>query len=455
MILSTRLKDKGMPKGNTVEGSAWLMKALHPADNQPPWAGVPTGESEPTVVMEYEAVTRIVPNAAAVGSWVAYLNMLPNPVQPLSALSTDSVGDLSWGLINPSFYESGGSSAVSKLRDVATHWRMTHMAITAELDAPALSNQGSVVSAQIPWISQKLNASWINLVDAPVAGDVGRLIVARHIEVVDQDQNQIGYERLAAKPLSYSGLAKDGVYQVLKIDPHTPFQPTWDTTTLVPKANSAAGGAYGISRSTLIPKTTYNDIFPFYRGNLPAADRFIGTFINPSVQWQLSGSESPGMPQPLFGRTCFYNMSVAAALTIRVRWGVEYLVHPTSVLAPAMKPAVPLDELALATYCRMAAVEPDAYPASYNSWDDLSKFLRKIYTSIKPTLSFLTAAPGPVGLVAGGVRMLGDAIEESLSSRDAERPAVVTPMQQAASMTIRTKPKKDGIGKKKARVPRS
>lgn len=427
-----------MPHGNTPEGTAWLMKALHPADATPPWAGIPTGNSEPTVVMEYESVIRIAPNAGAVGTWECGLNLLPNPVQPLSASTLDSVGVLTWGVMNQTLYSSGTAFgvAVANLENLAAYWRMTHMSVTAELDAPALTNQGTVVSAQIPFVKTTLNPSWVNLVDAPVAGDIGKLIVGGHIDCVDNLKNQLNYQTLAAKPMGYTGLAKDGLYQVLKLEPSTEWAATLQSPYLLPTGYS--GSANAPWRGMLLPKTTYSDCFPFYGGNLPAGDRVLGCFCNPATTYLLSGSRVPQLLNPLFGRSVFYNLDVAAALTCRVRWGVEYIVPPSSTLAPAMKAAAPLDELAIQTYGRLAAIEPDAYPASYNSWDKLSGFLKSAYRAVRPVLAGMGMIPGPVGIAATGGQMLGDMLVGSQ-----ERPPQVVPLKDEEPLR---KPK---TGKKK------
>lgn len=424
------------------------MKALHPADNAPPWAGVPLGGSWPTVVMEYEGMLRVTAPAPGDPTWSADLSLVPNPVQPLSVYAFSAGGTATYhGLRNSTL---GGDAVqfgdnVSKLETLASHWRITHMSLTTELDAPALANQGSVVAAQIPLNHLKLNTSWVNLTNLPTAGDNGALIVGQHVTVVDLTQNLPDPAVLSTKPLAYQGLAKDGTYQVLKLDPRAPWVSTADTSVITVNTNATVPGNAGypnsVLRGVVLPKNNLGTAsalqpWPFYSSaSVLDANKCISAHVNPAFAASTSGSQIPGFPQPLFGRTVYFNMSGTAALTMRVRWGVEYVPQVSSVFAPAQKAPAALDELALEFYARFAAVAPDAYPASYNSWDELSAYLRKAYSFIRPALRFASHLPGVAGMAAGGAQALGDLV---VKPKKTDRKPEVVPQKPPDVQLVRS-----------------
>lgn len=431
MQLTTVLREKGInPPGITPEGSAWLAKTLHPADNVPPWTGIPNGSGLPSVLMEYEGLLRINANAAAAGTYSGYINVLPHPLQPLSAVTTDSVGDLTWGLRNPTFYVAGDRPYVmtNKFNAVCGAYRMTHVSCTIELDAPALSNQGSLTAAQYPLQWSDYNASYTIAAGA----DAGKLECVQHIRHYDLATNAQDRESLAMKPFSYSGLAKDGAYMVLKMDPDVEWGRTRDCSYSSSAAAPQAAGVYpGVALPTSAGAVGTNECFPFYGGNYPAADRFIFCYVNTATATtQPQGDVFPKMMQPNFGRIAFWNVSKDAGLTIRMRWGVEMLVQPNSILSPSVRACAPRDDVALVAYSRIVDQLPDCFPASYNGWNELGDVLRSVWGKVAPVIRGLSHAPGMAGMIASGVSAVGDLLSQNASKKKrdkGENPPVVTP----------------------------
>lgn len=418
-----------MPQGSTPQGSAWLAKTLHPADVNPPWAGIPDGSGEPSVVMEYEAILRIAPQAAAVGTWASYVNVLSDPVQPLSASVFDSAGDTNFGLRNPTLYTTSTDTmamCVARLAALCHAWRMTHQSVTIELDAPALSNQGTVVAAQIPTYKVVQNPSWI----LQAGADTGKLAITSHVVAYDFEPNKPSVEQIASKPMAYSGLAKDGIYMVMRQDPDAEFV----NTGCVHSIMAQNGGSLSV-RGNALPTSSYANPYPYYGLNLPAAARTVGAFINPAAATSpiLSGDYVATMQQPVHGTIGFLNLSVNAALVVRVRWGVEMLVQANSPLAPTMKACAPRDDLALAVYSRIVDELPDAYPASYNSWDDLTKVLKTIWRNVSTPLKGIMGgvmATNPVaGMIGQGLVNFGDVLAADKAARITERKPEVVPRE--------------------------
>jgi hypothetical protein len=305
---------------------------------------------------------------------------------------------------------------------IAGAYRMTHCAATVELDAPALSNQGSVVAAQYPMVYHEFNPSYTLAAGA----DAGKLFVSAHVRATDTAVNQLNQEALAAKPFSYSGLAKDGVYMVLKMDPDVEWGRTRDCCFHT-SASWPSPDPTGVALPTAAGALGTNESFPWYGGNLAAADRFIFAYVNPATATgSITGSLVPKIMQPNFGRMTFWNLSVNSGLTIRVRWGVELLVHPTSALAPSTRVCAPRDDIALTAYSRIVDQLPDAFPGSYNSWDDLTKVLRQVWKQVSPYVGGAAKmVPGVGGLAATGIQAVGNLLA---AETKAERRALQEPL---------------------------
>jgi len=267
---------------------------------------------------------------------------------------------------------------------------MLYAGCTADLDASALANQGSIVACQFPLVSQTFNYAHTNTTSPYGVGYA-------HIKSYALPQNFPGVNGISQMPGAYMGLAKDGCYMPLKIDPDSPWQTTTETVQLA-TANQATVPAFGAASLGVInipPVTTVGDCFPAF-GSL-----YYGR-VNPcnSVVVGATGLED-GTPtidfqQHNMGQIAFYNLAVGAALTVKVMWGCELRVGPLSVLAPAMQPSAMTDPQAMHAYSDIAGSLPWAYPSSYNSWEEIVKVLKSTWNALKPVaLTSLSAVPHP------------------------------------------------------------
>jgi hypothetical protein len=103
------------------------------------------------------------------------------------------------------------------------------------------------------------------------------------------------------------------------------------------------------------------------------------------------------------GHIVVYNMNLAAALTVKVRWGVEMRVDPTSILAPALKPSAHHDTLALIAYSDIAGNLPWAYPSAYNADNKIVDVIKRVWNSLRPVVGgVLRMIPHPVSQAIGG-----------------------------------------------------
>jgi hypothetical protein len=349
--------------------------------------------------MEYEQVTNVVAPGAL--PWNATIYGLPHPVQPICAEVGDAGGVVRMGMVNPTLtgVATSYSDYTIAFMRLCHSYRMLYHSITVDLDASGLTNSGSVIATQFPLACQVVNVSQINPATNVSVG---------HAHVVNPNfaQNFPG-AALAQIPGSYAGLAQDGLYMPLKLDPGAPWVDTVEAQNY-PIANSGTAGplTWGQLQSILIPGASVPNVsFPWFGdGNslppvLPfqsvSAGNVVGNFF-------FAGDLAVPFQQRNLGISYFYNMNPQARLTVTVRWGVEMRVPPVSTLAPAMKPSCMVDELALTAYSDMAAILPWAYPSSYNGEDSLGGMLKSAWNFLKPVLSVgLAAVPHPAAQAAG------------------------------------------------------
>jgi len=420
--------------GTTSEGAAWAMKALHPALKiTEEIRGIPDADAFPCVVMNYEQVMTV--GSQLGGTWAADIYSVAHPVHPCCVNVKEGYSYAYGGMVNATL-TSGATkygdyhAAFAKL---CHSYRMLYHSVTVDLDASGLNNQGTVVAAQFPMASQIYNISSTDAVTGEISGYA-------HVLNTNWQQNFPGTS-VSQLPGAFSGLAQDGVYMPLKIDPHSPWANTF-MGNIVTSSNpiSATYVSTELLRGQLMaPSATAGTSFPFWSGaitnptNLPIAP----AVYNPAIP-DIGGSSVVPLQQKNIGLSSFYNLSADARLTITVRWGVEMRVPPLSTLAPAMQPSSMVDSLALTAYSDLAARLPWAYPSSYNAEGKLLGILKAAWNTIKPVLGAgLHAVPNPLAKMAGTALLALPNFERPSGSSTVHKSDDRKP-QQAASQRGRT-----------------
>lgn len=402
--------------GSTVDGANWTMKALHPASDILSTRGIPDEQGYPSVTMDYEIVQTILPPLGiAVGdTWNAAIYTMAHPVQPVSVVVT-SVGGITnyGGMFNPNLVGNSAATLSNSWIALCNSWRMLYASTTVDLDASALNNQGSVVAAQIPLAYTIVNAATSNTVN-PFA------TVFSHVLAADYAQNKPGI-LIGQLPGAYAGLAQDGIYLPVKINPKAPWASSESPWFVVPAGNQLPAG-YNLPNVVQAGGTC----FPYY-GEVPyqtACGSSIAVGAVPAYCAAINaitGSLIQPVQQENIGVTYFYNMAYNSRLTCKVRWGVEMRVPCGSVLAPAMKPSAHYDTLALAAFSELAATLPWAYPSSYNADGKIIGMIKSAWNALKPAISGgLSLMPHPL---AQGVSFALNALPSF------ERPAGNSQMQ--------------------------
>lgn len=423
--------------GDTEVGANWCLSALHPSSGPHELRGIPDADAFPSCCMDYETVVSIPCPSGATGTWKCVMNLLAHPVQPVSFLTSASSGQTGYGgIVNPTLVTGLNdpyTDMTVAFARLCNSYRMLYCGVTVDLDASALFDAGSIVAAQMPLEYQMFNGAV-----AHVSGDT----TYAHILYANYTAN-FPDQAISQMPGAYMGLAKDGVYMPLKFDPLAPW-----VTSVNGNMVAVANPAVAVSPSnasmrgfkTPIVTPTAGTTFPFYGSAFYGSVNgpFIGAWTY-TTDLTLNGDIAVPFQQTNMGHIVAYNMNTAASLTVKVRWGVEMRVEPTSILAPALRPSAMHDSLALMAYSDLAGSLPWAYPSEYNSSGKLLDVIKRAWNNIRPTL-----ATG-LGFIPHPVAQGASALLRTLP--DFERPSGT-----GTSVTKMRSPNISNGGQKKIRV---
>jgi len=387
--------------------------------------------------MDYETVTSIVPPVGTpVGdTWTCELFQLGHPIEPVSFVSTSSGALVNYGgIINPTLAGANVEARSTAFLGLCNAWRMTYSSVTIDLDAAGLNDQGSVIAAQYPLAYTVLNCATSNNAN-PFA------TIFTHVVSADYASNRPGMQ-LGQLPGAFMGLAKDGVYMPLKLDPQADWANSECPVLVVPNAAQLPRG-YALPNAAPV----IGNCFPFFGEIAYQAACGIGCLGATAAWSNVLGTIQGSLVQPIqqlsIGTVVFYNLAATARLTIKVKWGVEMMVPAISALAPTMKPSAHLDTVALAAYSELNATLPWAYPSSYNVDNKLLSVVKTIWNEVRP------AVGKTLGMIPHPYAQAGAAIVNALPSfAKFERPAGQGKAQQPQPKMIPAGNRGNGRGKK-------
>lgn len=335
----------GGSRGNAIrpEAGAWLQRHINPAHGPLGAAPIPDHTSVPSVVAEFrETLVLNTPTPGSTDTWNA--DFLVMPASNMFGLhrawsTTAGQGDTFAGLTSwapPSI--------------VAGAYRFTHVGITIELVANALSDQGTVYAGQT---------------NPNICLDVGQSLAAAAMAVAGPAPPQTTQTLVRDDPRHYQGLAKGGVYMPLKLaKPMVPYQQTVQTGRLIWR-NEA------------------------------------GTPFNVGVNGQAFGFTTNDLCTYNVGVILFRGLSSTATLMVRTRLGIE-ATDAYTAWYPFVRPSAMLDECALEAAALASQSTPNGYPASAN---DFWTILRAIGAALRGRVSQRVAD----ALAAIGVPILSPA----------------------------------------------
>jgi hypothetical protein len=204
--LYNELQAQSIPFGETPQGTAFCVKALHPSHTTLGIQGIPDRTSQPTALLEFKSSLILSPPADTVNWWNTTIVCAPNALQFAFCHSVPDVG----ATLAPNFLNTQVPGA--NLAERLTFWRlnvqaarMAYYSITIFCDVPTLSDQGTVTVAQLqPSYTQT----------APVGTNIDDTYTG----------SPINSQSLMTMPAAIQWKARDGVYAPMRLNtPTFPF----------------------------------------------------------------------------------------------------------------------------------------------------------------------------------------------------------------------------------------
>lgn len=385
--------------GSTPAGQSWCLKALHPSDAMVQCYGLPDENSMSTVMMNYQTVQEITVPGGTGDGWSLDLQVVPHPVVLARHSTRNAAGALVSSASVPTYNtQLAGATHSGKydtLTDVAAGWRLAYFGVTVILDAPALSNQGTIVVCQKPVQCSLFNPA------AP--GGVGATTCGRHMAIYNSSLVP-SFSSSQAMPNAYFASAKEGAYVPLRL---TRTSQRWvSAADAVIAQNDYDLGPWGndIEDSPSFQLPTLAAAPPDLTGDAVSSSMFPGLqrpFLSSVTNYIAGGVTSP-LLNDYVADICLKGLSQAATVKCFFRVGLELMVLPASTLSAQLKVSPGYDPEAIVRYFQVSRMLKDAYPEEYNSLDKLWNVIRDAARVIGPSLSMIPRF-GPMMSTAAGV----------------------------------------------------
>lgn len=367
---------RATPIADTVDGTNWAIKALHPADGDAVPRGMPTLEALPIVNLQWQqedklALDLVVPDASPnpPTTWDLDIILYRHPVlfgayRRVAYFVDGSKSDY-YGLIGndqligPNMtYEQFLTDGSYKLAQLCEQYRITYAGFTAHLQANATANQGAVTAAQFDFVPSVLSST------VTTADDVMMITpqVCKYLDSVPS------WRTISAMPHAYTNDAKHGCYMPLKLsDVDDDWHPTNQAQYIVGDWDGSATNWYdGVPAKAGVIST----------GESVALNRLFSASPNKLVM-----GHPPGRT---VGYIAFRGLDPEATVNLVSRVGVDMKVSPNTQYAPFMHNPPVYDGTAMRMYYEIARRMADGYPASYNATGDLLKVVMDIAAQLMP-----------------------------------------------------------------------
>lgn len=410
----------GVTLGTTPTGSAWVTKALNPAS---PIAvsGIPDAGVASRVIKHYErTITVTLP--ASTQNWNLDCMLNANPWIPASILKVDPGISAHFDPVINTQLGSIPGQVRAFLYENTEAYRLLYGSCTAIMDATSITNSGLVAATQ--YTNVPIIGTLITTVSDPG-------LVRQAAIWPDAPRS---YDQLIQMPGTYVGVAKEGVYLPLRVDPELQWVNTNDQREHI---NNDDAIALGWS----LPGTSST--------GYPQANSKSWPFGQPSSYVDANGAIVPSMQFANTQRTCghiaFRNLHKDAAIRITYRLGFEFLVAPGTTYSPDMRTPPPYDPLALEAYKAISLRLNLAYPAAYNDWQKIVKVIAEVAKVVLPSLPGGQLLKQAVPLAERGAMALGKTIANAVARGQAKKKAVKKkpPVKSSRPLTVvRRKPGK-------------
>lgn len=247
--------------------------------------------------------------------------------------------------------------------------RLAYFGATVELQAPALSDQGTLNCVQYEVPDDDFCACMPNTVSNAVRA-------LKKIKVTHWDQFA-SFDSIQSLPNAYTGRARDGVYTPMKLSPEDLHFRNMRCTEAVHTDYDASTTSYATDTLSITTSTSLTGPIGCCRDlNIPNLAQ-VGTAIQDERLPRLTNRIS---------HICVRGMAPTSSLYVTVRSGYEITVSPGSIYSPYVRNPVALDRTALDAYFGISRQLADAYPADYNSLGTLLPIIASIASEVLPSL---------------------------------------------------------------------
>lgn len=394
------------PLGSTPDGADWCLKALHPSDPQTEVRGIPDKSAVPSVFMNYQS-TFVVgnPDPAGVATWDMLGQLTPHPINFLTiGRANGPLNATQASYLNSQLLGATHAEKYTNWLGMVERWRLAYMSVSIYQDAPALSNQGTLVAAQHVVKPLKYPAFWIQ---NNGQGGPTRMVTAADVTSL-QPADIPNFTTLQSMPNAYFNRSVEGAYISLKL---TKTCQKWHSTTDAITHTDDLEDPFvgpGINGATLrgreIPSTPGTTTWPF----IGTPRRFID-LVAPGVQ---NGTTTSNYCNDVWATFAARNLGPTTSFSFFVRAGFEVQVQPGTALTSHQRLSPKYDRTALDNYFAISRELKDAYPVEYNDKGVILSTIAKIANAVSPFLGMVPGVGGILSPIASGVGIAANALDK-------------------------------------------
>jgi hypothetical protein len=419
MKLKDYIIQKNVVLGNTDDGKAWALKALHPADPLTEVRGIPDESAVPSVFQNFQSTyTLSNPSLSTVGNWEFDLFLLPSPVVMGAIRTRDSTGAYLWStIVNPQIGVAGDPwyTRQAVFSDTVERYRLAYCGVTGHLDAAAVTNQGSVAAAQYSQMPVSMTL------------EGGAPQVIRPVECWNELPKT--WDQLVSMPNAYVAPATEGFYAPYKLGR---THQKWKNARVLCPFLPYGSGSVVTSAVVAAPLPLIAPSMTSLNGGYPFG--LTGWYSGSTAAQSMIQHRADVNVLHIAGRNLHYQ----SAFTMVFRHGYETQVSPASQLTPFAKISPRHDSLAVEGYFAVAREFKDAYPEEYNGWEEI---LGVIGNAVGDVVSSVVPGGGMMVKAAKSIipRLIGrgnaeDVTQMSASQKEAAREAVADAAKSSAKI---------------------
>lgn len=332
------------------------MKALHPADHEIKATRIPGGVDN-TVALQIDEVFSIPLTENRTRIILAPLIETPVMVEQTSVDESHFVGTHTF---QPPTFGGKGLMTYDSARGFLPTLRknfeslvITSESVTVDFVAPALSNQGSLVAAQFPCNMQRFYSQCGDHVSSETGGYHPFSLCFGVIDDYPKKSEVLSGTR------AYSGQMINGCYMPLRLSKLKP---------------SYLNSAYLLGMGQSADQDTGGS-------TLPTRDPASCSYFSDRVGMGTDHERLCPLGDT-WGIIYFDDYNVGTSLRVRFRMTVEARVYPGTTYASLAEPPPVPDAHAIKMYKEIAGRLVNAYPSSYNDWNQLKRTILSVANEI-------------------------------------------------------------------------